>query len=111
MRSQISIGLCSTQPGLRQDLLVLELVAATSLPAWSKIMNRVLVVPWSTAPTKSAMGALLLRCQDRRSGVVLVLGQPPGDLVLVGEVPPDEQVVEPAPIRPPMIGPTIGTQK
>ncbi|CAM5535102.1 hypothetical protein SVIOM342S_09681 [Streptomyces violaceorubidus] len=30
---------------------------ATSLPPWSKIMNRVLVVPWSTAPMKSAMFA------------------------------------------------------
>ena len=28
---------------------------ATSFPEWSKIMNRVLVVPWSTAPTKSGM--------------------------------------------------------
>jgi hypothetical protein len=25
------------------------------LPAWSKSMKRVLVVPWSIAPTKSAM--------------------------------------------------------
>jgi hypothetical protein len=33
---------------------------ATSLPEWSKIMNRELVVPWSTAPTKSGMVLLLL---------------------------------------------------
>src|SRR4029453_2599042 len=29
-------------------------------PPWSKIMNRVLVVPWSSAAAKSAMGLLLL---------------------------------------------------
>ena len=39
------------------DLLVLLLVEPTTLPPWSKIMQRVLVVPWSSAaaylPTRS----------------------------------------------------------
>ncbi len=49
--SQISTGSCSTHPDRGQDLLVLDLVRPTSLPPWSKIMKRVLVVPWSTEPT------------------------------------------------------------
>ena len=50
-RAQTSFASCSTHPGLREDLLVLLLVDAHDLPPWSKIMNRVLVVPWSSAPT------------------------------------------------------------
>src|SRR5260370_36867173 len=32
---------------------------ATTCPLWSKIMKRVLVVPWSSAPTYCAMSTLL----------------------------------------------------
>ena len=45
--SQISMGSCSTQPASREDLLVLDLVDGDDRPAWSKIIARVLVVPWS----------------------------------------------------------------
>src|SRR5689334_5793013 len=55
VRSQISTGLCSTQPACGRICSCSSWWRATSLPEWSKIMNRVLVVPWSTAPTKSAM--------------------------------------------------------
>jgi hypothetical protein len=45
VRSQISIGLCSTQPGLGRICSCSSWCLATSFPAWSKIMNLVLVVP------------------------------------------------------------------
>ena len=54
VRSQISTGLCSTQPGRGSTWVCSSWCRATSAPEWSKTMNRVLVVPWSTAPTKSA---------------------------------------------------------
>ena len=54
-RSQISTGLCSTQPACGRICSCSSWCLATSLPSWSKIMNRVLVVPWSIAPTKSGM--------------------------------------------------------
>src|SRR6266568_5066625 len=55
VRSQISVGLCSTQPALGRICSCSNWCRPISLPPWSKIMNLVLVVPWSTAPTKSAM--------------------------------------------------------
>src|SRR5690349_10552585 len=55
VRSQISVGSCSTQPACGRICSCSSWWRATSLPPWSKIMKRVLVVPWSTAPTKSAM--------------------------------------------------------
>jgi len=54
VRSQISMGLCSTQPGRGRIWVCSSWWRASSAPEWSKIMNLVLVVPWSTAPTKSA---------------------------------------------------------
>jgi len=45
VRSQTSTGLCSTQPGLGRICWCSSWCLPTSLPAWSKIMNRVLVVP------------------------------------------------------------------
>ena len=59
-RSQISTGLCSTQPARGRICSCSSWCLATSFPEWSKIMNRELVVPWSTAPTKSGMVLLLL---------------------------------------------------
>ena len=59
VRSQISIGSCSTQPACGRICSCSSWWRPTSLPAWSKIMKRVLVVPWSMAPTKSAMRVLL----------------------------------------------------
>ena len=44
-------GSCSTQPARGKDLLVLELVGGDDPPSWSKIMQRVEVVPWSMAAT------------------------------------------------------------
>ena len=56
VRAQISSGSCSTQPGLGIDLLVLQSGAMpTDSPAWLKIMQRVLVVPWSIAATYLAI--------------------------------------------------------
>jgi hypothetical protein len=51
VRSQISIALCSTHPGRGRICSCSSWWRATSLPPWSKIMKRVLVVPWSMAPT------------------------------------------------------------
>ena len=51
---------------LRQDLFVFELMAADLGAAWSKIMQRVLVVPWSIAATKSANFLLPSRSALRR---------------------------------------------
>src|ERR1035437_6126335 len=59
VRSQISTGLCSTQPACGRICSCSGWCLATSLPEWSKSMNRVLVVPWSTAPTKSGMHSSL----------------------------------------------------
>jgi hypothetical protein len=49
VRDQIWAGSCSTHPPAQ--ILVLHCSRPTSLPPWSKIMKRVLVVPWSIAPT------------------------------------------------------------
>jgi hypothetical protein len=51
VRSQISTGLCSTQPACGRICLCSSWCLPTSFPAWSKIMKRVLVVPWSMAAT------------------------------------------------------------
>src|SRR2546430_459479 len=59
VRSQISMGLCSTQPERGRICSCSNWCRPTSLPPWSKIMNLVLVVPWSIAPTKSAMSWFL----------------------------------------------------
>ena len=53
VRSQISTGLCSTQPARGRTCSCSSWWRATSAPAWSNTMNRVLVVPWSIAPTNS----------------------------------------------------------
>ena len=45
VRSQISTGLCSTQPGRGMICVCSSWCLATSAPAWSKSMNLVLVVP------------------------------------------------------------------
>ena len=50
-RAQISFGSCSTQPGLGKICSCSFWSMPMTLPPWSKIMNRVLVVPWSSAPT------------------------------------------------------------
>ena len=55
VRYQISVGLCSTQPACGRICSCSSWWIPFTLPEWSKIMNRVLVVPWSTAPTKSGM--------------------------------------------------------
>src|SRR5690606_39078280 len=55
VRSQISTGLCSTHPACGRICSCSSWCFPTSLPEWSKIMNRVLVVPWSIAPTNSAI--------------------------------------------------------
>ena len=55
LRAQISAGSCSTQPGFGKICSCSFWWIATTPPAWSKIMNRVLVVPWSRAPTYFAM--------------------------------------------------------
>ena len=60
VRSQISTGSCSTQPACGRICSCSSWWRPTSLPPWSKIMKRVLVVPWSMAPTKSAIAVLLL---------------------------------------------------
>ena len=51
VRSQISKGECSTQPARGMICSCSSWWRATSLPPWSKTMKRVLVVPWSMAPT------------------------------------------------------------
>ena len=38
---------------------MLQLVAGLSLPSWSKMTKRVLLVPWSIAPTNSAIARTL----------------------------------------------------
>ena len=45
VRSQISTGLCSTQPGRGMICVCSSWCLATSAPEWSKTMNLVLVVP------------------------------------------------------------------
>ena len=55
VRSTISKGSCSTQPGFGKIWLCSSCWLATTLASWSKIMNRVLVVPWSIAPTNSCI--------------------------------------------------------
>jgi hypothetical protein len=57
VRSQISTGLCSTHPARGMICSCSSWYFPRSLPSRSKIMKRVLVVPWSTAPTKSATGS------------------------------------------------------
>src|ERR1700761_8925892 len=59
VRSHISTGSCSTQPDWGRIWLCSSWWRPISLPPWSKIMHRVLVVPWSTAATKSAIVGLL----------------------------------------------------
>ena len=59
VRSQISIGLCSTQPACGRICSCSSWWRATSLPPWSKIMNRVLVVPWSIGADEVSHGGLL----------------------------------------------------
>ncbi len=74
VRSQISTGLCSTQPACGRICSCSSWCLPTSLPEWSKIMNRVLVVPWSTAPTKSGMAVLLAYALARGSLGVCMVG-------------------------------------
>ena len=58
VRSQISTGLCSTQPARGSTWSCSSWWRTSSVPAWSNTMNRVLVVPWSMAPTYSATAPL-----------------------------------------------------
>jgi hypothetical protein len=55
VRSQISIGLCSTQPACGRICSCSSWWRPTSLPPWSKTMKRVLVVPWSIAAAYCAI--------------------------------------------------------
>src|SRR5919206_322407 len=48
---QISIGSCSTQPARGKICWCSFWPTETTAPSWSKIMQRVLVVPWSMAAT------------------------------------------------------------
>ncbi len=57
LRSQISTGLCSTQPGRGRICWCSSWWPATTVPVWSKTRNRVLVVPWSRAPMKSVISS------------------------------------------------------
>src|SRR4051794_28176260 len=59
VRSQISTGLCSTQPARGISCWCSSWCLPISSPAPLKIMHRVLVVPWSIAATKSAMSRVL----------------------------------------------------
>ena len=79
---------------------------ATSLPSWSKIMKRVLVVPWSTAPTNSGMAPLLQLSGPSGAGV-----RPDSSRSGRREEPADQELVEGGAERPPTSGPTMGTQK
>src|SRR5437763_5058372 len=87
VRSQISVGLCSTQPGLGRTCSCSSWWRAISLPPWSKIMKRVLVVPWSTAPTKSGMGVLLVLHSAKSGGGLEVLGGHAVQRGVGGQVP------------------------
>ena len=51
-------GSCSTQPACGRICSCSSWWRTTSVPAWSNTMNRVLVVPWSMAPTYSATAPL-----------------------------------------------------
>src|SRR5262249_40002449 len=57
VRSLISTGLCSTQPAFGRICSCSSWWRPTSAPSWSKIMHRVLVVPWSMAATNSRIWA------------------------------------------------------
>src|ERR1700722_9630396 len=57
VRSQISTGLCSTQPAFGRICSCSSWWRPTSAPSWSKIMQRVLVVPWSIAAMNSRVPA------------------------------------------------------
>ena len=86
----------------------------TSLPPWSKIMNRVLVVPWSTAPTKSAMVDLLLvRCGGScgRRAADARRARPVRPVSAAGRNRSIRGRKSAPPTSPPMIGATIGNQK
>ncbi len=48
---QISAGSCSTQPACGKICSCSSWPEETMLPPWSKMMARVLVVPWSMAST------------------------------------------------------------
>src|SRR5262245_14597630 len=86
VRSRISTGLCSTQPACGRICSCSSWCRATSVPAWLKVMERVLVVPWSTAPTKSAMRCLHTLARG---------GDLPGLLRCLGrQEPPDECLVQ-----------------
>jgi hypothetical protein len=51
VRAAISSGSCSTQPGCGRICWCSSWWREISLPPLSNTMKRVLVVPWSTAPT------------------------------------------------------------
>ncbi|CAM5702986.1 hypothetical protein SALBM135S_02311 [Streptomyces alboniger] len=48
---QISVASCSTQPGLGKIWRCSRWSTATIAPSWSKMMQRLDVVPWSMAAT------------------------------------------------------------
>src|SRR3954468_12849512 len=92
VRSQISTGLCSTQPALGRICSCSSWWRPTSAPSWSKIMHRVLVVPWSMAATKSANS-----CSSRRSlqsTMMAYMGQPITDIDRMPRGGPDASCLD-----------------
>src|SRR5262245_17717520 len=59
--SQISVASCSIQPTRGRIWACWIWCLAISRPPWSKTMNRVLVVPWSIAATRSPISCRLFR--------------------------------------------------
>src|SRR5579875_665306 len=57
VRSQISTGSCSTQPERGRTCSCSSWWRPTSAPSWSKMMQRVLVVPWSIEAMNSGDSA------------------------------------------------------
>ena len=68
--SQISMGLCSTQPGFGKIWVNSCWPTATISPAWLKMIARVEVVPWSMARTNisGVVMSVLSEVLSRRCG-------------------------------------------
>jgi hypothetical protein len=87
--SEISTGLCSTQPARGKICSCSFWPTATMEPLWSKMIARVLVVPWSTARTYCDIESPFRRVRTRQNA---------------------SAAMTPA-SAPPMSGPTTGTQE
>ena len=88
--TQISAASCSTHPALGKICWCSSWSTATTWPEWSKIMQRVDVVPWSIAATYWVMRAApwrVGRTVGRCRRVVAAGGQP---AVLTGAIDGDE---------------------